>query len=554
MPPIRLSRRSLLALPAAACAQTVRNPDTYVDILGQPDHVAAFVERETVPLARQGARWTGKGVALEVSVQPGGMPLRLEAPGVVLSRVRLRWNARVPERWRILNDQWERSYGDLEWRGLVGDRVLPWYFLAFDGRAAHGYGVATGAACFAFWQVDPDGISLWLDVRNGGSGVQLGPRVLEAATVVARRGPAGESAFDSARRFCKELCRTPRLPAAPVYGGNNWYYAYGRDCSAADILRDSALMAELSPTGANRPFMVIDDGWSVTNTAGPWDRGNDRFPDMAGLAASVEKQGVRPGVWLRPLYTTAAIPESARLRPRADSRRATLDPTVPEMKEIVRQDIARLATWGFEMIKHDYTSFDLMGRWGSQMGADLTDNGWHFADRSRTNAEVARDLYRVIREAAGGALLIGCNTFGHLAAGLEELQRTGDDTSGRDFHRTRRMGVNTLAFRAPQHRAFFDLDADCAPITPDLPWDLASSWLDLVARSGTALFVSPDPKALNAQTREAIRRAFLAASKPQPLAEPLDWMDTTTPERWRIQGQSVSYDWYGPDGGTPFPK
>ena len=48
---------------------------------------------------------------------------------------------------------------------MLGERILPWYFLAFDGRSTHGYGVATGANSFAFWQADPDGISLWLDVR-----------------------------------------------------------------------------------------------------------------------------------------------------------------------------------------------------------------------------------------------------------------------------------------------------------------------------------------------------------------------------------------------------
>ena len=552
------SRRSLIAIaagvPFAASAQSARRPAGYVDVLRTPDSATAFVDRETIPLARTGTRWTAKGIAVETTPQAAFLPMRIEAPDTPLSRVRLRWTAPVPERWRILDDQWERSYGDLEWRGLNGDRVLPWYFLAHDGESTHGYGVATGCASFAFWQVDPDGISLWLDVRNGGSSVQLGERVLEAATVHVQRGARGESAFDAARRFCHTLCKSPRLPAEPVYGGNNWYYAYGRNCSAEDMLRDSSLMAELAPAGGNRPFMVIDDGWSPTNTVGPWDHGNARFPDMPGLAAAMKKAGVRPGIWLRPLYTTAAIPESAHLRTRAGSRQSTMDPTIPEVLQVVREDIHRLASWGFEMVKHDYTSFDLMGRWGSTMGADLTDNNWHFSDRSRTTAEVTLALYRAIREAAGTSLVIGCNTFGHLAAGLVELQRTGDDTSGRDFHRTRRMGVNTLAFRAPQHRAFFDLDADCAPITPDLPWDLASRWLDLVARSGTALFVSPDPKSLTPEIKEAIRRAFRAAAKPQPIAEPLDWMDTTTPGRWRIQGKVTEYDWYGPEGGTPFPR
>jgi len=556
--PHNLSRREALALsaglPAATAAQTSHATDGYVDILRPPDLAIGFLESGPRSLAREGRRWNSAGISIQTDPAAGGMPIRIEAPDLPLLRIQLRWRAAVPERWRILNDQWERSYGDLEWRGMFGERILPWYFLAFDGRATHGYGVATGASCFAFWQADPAGISLWLDLRNGGSAVRLGPRTLEAAVVRVRRGAPDESAFQSARRFCRQLCAQPRLPSAPVYGGNNWYYAYGHDCSAAAIERDAGLMAELAPSGPNRPFMVIDDGWSPTNTAGPWQRGNAGFPDMADLAAAIKHQGVRPGIWLRPLYTTAEVSPSARLRPRGSDRNATLDPSLPETLETVREDVGRMASWGFELIKHDYTSFDLLGRWGSSMGADLTEDGWHFADRSRTTAEIALALYRAIREAAGSAAIIGCNTFGHLSAGLFELQRTGDDTSGRDFNRTRRMGVNTLAFRGPQHRAFFDLDADCAPITPQLPWNLAARWLDLVARSGTALFVSPDPVAVNSESRQALRRAFAVAARPRELAEPLDWMDTTTPGRWRIGGHAVGYDWYGSEGASPFPR
>jgi len=543
----------MTGVPIAAAAAKKPGDAGYVDILRPPDSVTAFLEDGILPLARNATRWTAKGVAVQVELSGARLPVQIEAAAAELLRVHLRWTAPVPEHWRILGDQWERSYGDLEWRGIVGDRILPWYFLAFDGHAAHGYGVATECAGFAFWQVDRAGISLWLDVRNGGGPVRLGERVFNAATVVSRRGAVGETAFESARHFCRALCPNPRLPAAPVYGGNNWYYAYGQNCSAADIKRDSALMAELAPANGNPPFMVIDDGWSPVKTAGPWNRGNDRFPDMGALAAVMKKQGVRPGIWLRPLCTADPVPESAKLPALTGSRQNVMDPSIPEMLDAVRQDISRLVWWGYELIKHDYTSFDLTGRWGMAMGAELTNGGWHFADRSRTTAEVALALYRAIREAAGGALIIGCNTFGHLAAGLVELQRTGDDTSGRDFGRTRRMGLNTLAFRAPQHGTFFAVDADCAPVTPEVPWSLASRWLDLVAHSGTALFVSPDPRAVNAETKQAMRRAFLAASKPQEIAEPLDWMDTTTPARWRMQGKTVKYDWYGPEGGTPFP-
>src|SRR5206468_2079773 len=87
--------------------------------------------------------------------------------------------------------------------------------------------------------------------------------------------------------------------------------------------------------------------------------------------------------------------------------------------------------------------------------------GWSSAsDPGRTTAEVIDGLYRTIRAAAGEMLVIGCNTVSHLSAGHFEMCRVGDDTSGTDWSRTRKMGVNTLAFRGPQHGAFYIADAD----------------------------------------------------------------------------------------------
>ena len=52
--------------------------------------------------------------------------------------------------------------------------------------------------------------------------------------------------------------------------------------------------------------------------------------------------------------------------------------------------------------------------------------------------------------------------------------RTGDDVSGRLWERTRRMGVNTLAFRLAQNRSFFIVDADCVPLTKAIEWKKTS--------------------------------------------------------------------------------
>ncbi len=520
-----------------------------MDIIRPPDSVAAFaVDAPQTPLG---------GVDVQAHVAGREMRLTVSAPDGGVGRVRLRWRGGIPDGLRVLGDHWERGYGDLEWRGLVPERVLPWYFLATGGGQTLGCGVKTGARALCFWQIDAAGITLWLDLWNGGGDVHLGDRVLEAATVIAREAEDGATPFAFAQSFCRALCPAPRLPAAPVYGGNNWYYAYGHSAHE-EILTDARLMASVAPAHGARPFMVIDDGWQAIwdehGTVGPWDRGNARFPDMARLASEMREEGTQPGLWIRPLVTTETLPDGwflpeARFSPGFVGR--VLDPTVPEARAQIGRDVARVVDWGYGLVKHDFSTYDLLGRWGFEMGSEITQGGWHFADRSKTTAEVILDLYECIREAAGGALVLGCNTVGHLGAGLFEIQRTGDDTSGRVWERTRRMGINTLAFRMPQHDAFFAVDADCVGLTSEIPWDLNRQWLDLLARSGTPLFVSAAPDAVGPAQREALRAAFARAASPHPIAEPLDWLDTTCPRRWRINGEEVRFDWLGADGADP---
>ncbi len=540
-----LSRRSLLlgalALPAwTARAAPPRSASiTIPDITAAPSSVTAFAESGTVPLARDGAIWTSHQITLRFDRNA----LLLRAPQAALLKLRLRWDGSPTPGLIYLGDQWERSYGDLGWRGLDPERVLPWYFLASDSRSTVAVGVQTGAGSFCYWQIDDSGVTLVVDVRNGGRGVLLADRELPAATLVARRFP-GVSPFFAAREFCRAMCPAPRLPAAPVYGGNNWYYAYGKS-SAADIRRDSERIASWSPQRGNQPFMVIDDGWQPSENAGPWDRGGKDFPDMPALAGEMRRLGVRPGIWVRPLVTRDSVPAAWRLNsPAARRELSTLDPTVPDVAAKVQQDIQRLKEWGYDLIKHDFSTYDLLGRWGFDMGAVLTSDGWSFADRGRTNAEIVLDFYRSLRTAAGDALLLGCNTVGHLGAGIFELQRTGDDTSGRDWNRTRKMGINTLAFRAPQHNAFFAIDADCVGLTRDVPWSENRQWLDLLSRSGTPLFVSAAPDAMGTPQVEAVREAFARASMQQPLGEPLDWMINTEPAHWKLDGAPVTYRWF----------
>jgi alpha-galactosidase len=126
---------------------------------------------------------------------------------------------------------------------------------------------------------------------------------------------------------------------------------------------------------------------------------------------------------------------------------------------------------------------------------------------------------------------------------LFEIQRTGDDTSGKAWERTRYMGINTLAYRMSQHGAFYSHDADCVGITRQVPWEMNRQWLKLLAGSGTPLFVSVDPDIVTKEQEAEIREAFALASQPLPPAEPLDWMETTCPSRWLLNGREASFAW-----------
>jgi alpha-galactosidase len=523
--------------------------------------VRVFVDHDGTGLVaaeRQGARFTSPQAEINLSGPSDALSVKVSCPTGSLSRVVLRWEMSFPGDAIFLGDHWERGYGDLQWRTLQPERVMPWYFAAHDRASGQTFmaGVKTQPSALCFWTADAAGVSLWLDFRNGGSPCRPGDRVIAAATVVSLAGRKDETPFSALSRFCVALCPKPRLASAPICGNNNWYYAYGHDFDANAMRRDAAFLASLAGIHPNRPYCVIDAGWTPGTSCpgGPWTAGKpDSFPDMPGLAADMKKLGVRPGIWMRPTaLMTVDDPHRLRAGP-CTAQEKPLDLTLPENLKLIHDDVARIRSWGYELVKHDFSTYDIFGRWGFEMGAEITDAGWHFADQSLTNAEIILQLYRTLRAGAGDAVLLGCNTVGHLGAGIFEIQRTGDDTSGHVWERTRRMGINTLAFRLPQNGAFFASDPDCAAHTDRTPWEFDRQFLDLVARSGTALFVSVDPRTVTPEQKAAFRAAMqtaLSGGAPGG-CEPLDWLGTTTPREWRLGSEKVTYHWEEPAGANP---
>lgn len=523
--------------------------------VNRPDFIELTTETKTVTAKWENDDYNLDDINVNLNQDNEHLAIFLTAQTSKVKWIKLRWNnLSWDKNVRFLGDAWERGYGDMEWKGMNPNRFMPWYFCAKSEAKSICYGVKVRPSAMCFWQVDSLGMTLFLDVRCGGSGVNLKGRVIKLADVIACEMRDCTS-FEAMQEFCGQMCEDPILPKYPVYGSNNWYYAYGKS-SESEILADCDYILNLTKDIENKPYMVIDDCWQEHHrlneyNGGPWTKGNEKFPDMKALAEKLVQKGVRPGIWVRLLLNEDEnIKNEWRL-----SHNNCIDPTNPEALNYIKEDIKRICNWGYTLIKHDFSTFDLFGKWGFQMSPLVTDDGWHFYDDSLTSAEVVKLLYKAILDASveasnGEALILGCNTIGHLGAGYMHINRTGDDTSGVIWERTRFMGVNTLAFRLPQHGKFYEIDADCVGIDGGISWSMNKQWADVLAKSGTPLFISVRPNILDETEKQELHEILKVASKQEHHVIPVDWEETTSPEHWQDKDHDIDckYQWFEETG------
>lgn len=523
--------------------------------VNRPDFIELTTETKTVTTKWENDDYNLDDINVNLNQDNEHLAIFLTAQTSKVKWIKLRWNnLSWDKNVRFLGDAWERGYGDMEWKGMNPNRFMPWYFCAKSEAKSICYGVKVRPSAMCFWQVDSLGMTLFLDVRCGGSGVNLKGRVIKLADVIACEMRDCTS-FEAMQEFCGQMCEDPILPKYPVYGSNNWYYAYGKS-SESEILADCDYILNLTKDIENKPYMVIDDCWQEHHrlneyNGGPWTKGNEKFPDMKALAKKLVQKGVRPGIWVRLLLNEDEnIKNEWRL-----SHNNCIDPTNPEALNYIKEDIKRICNWGYTLIKHDFSTFDLFGKWGFQMSPLVTDDGWHFYDDSLTSAEVVKLLYKAILDASveasnGETLILGCNTIGHLGAGYMHINRTGDDTSGVIWERTRFMGVNTLAFRLPQHGKFYEIDADCVGIDGGISWSMNKQWADVLAKSGTPLFISVRPNILDETEKQELHEILKVASKQEHHVIPVDWEETTCPEHWQDKDHDIDckYQWFEETG------
>ena len=480
----------------------------------------------------------------------------LTANGTPMRFVRLFWkfdeNEIRKDRVRLFGDCWERTYGELQWGCINPCKRLPWVCAVsngsdvnrdFTGRFTECFGIKVRPGAIVTWQYEQRGLTLNADVRNGGNGVELNGRELLVCEV--KFGEYRDvSAYDALKSFYKTLCDDAIFPQESVYGANNRYYAYGSS-NRETILKDAALMRDLCKGFSPRPFAVIDAGWNNGDMSGPWTGGNKDYGDMKTLAEEIAAMDVKPGIWVRYLCDEKGLMTDVPEEQRLSRDRRYLDPSHPEVLKRIAADTARLSKeWGYKLIKHDFSNFDVFGGWGFDRVYTITDDGWNFYDRTKTSAEILENMYRVIYEsAAPGTIIIGCNVAGFLTAGYAHLNRTGDDTSGLEWIRNRRMGINAVAFRAFHDGALYRSDCDCVGITGKFPWELNRRWAELLTSSGTPLFFSADPDKSTEEEKQDVKAFLERGSRQTDTAVPLDWMESTCPEEWLLNGKYVKFNW-----------
>ena len=492
---------------------------SFINLLREPDSLLFQYEDSTIRFEEPDSReesstrleYKVKGNAASITVYPCEKPIK---------RIKLRWRGDMSDVSLVLGDAFERNYSYSFgfnlfgfWHAMIPELKMPWYFHTYDGEKLNGFGVKTGPDAVCYFQCDERGITLWLDLRNFRGGVSL-KKPLVAAEVVCREGIQGEDPLTAAQAFCGMMCEKPVLPKSPIFGVNNWYWAYG-NINHKSVMGECDQLMDMCSDAVAKPFMIIDDGWqsgrfknaegNVYN-GGPWTTSLPTFLAMADTTADIREKGAIPGLWFRPLLAYGDLP-SGIVSPYQDHPVGTmLDATPPDVINKVFSDVKTMVNWGYGLIKHDFTTYDTIGLFDT-----LEDGDAHFYDRSVTNCAMLKNLFKTIQNAAGDAEVIGCIAANHLVAGIHSSQRSGHDTSGNSFEITRIAGAASL-IRFPQNNTFFSVDPDCAAFTSRVPIDINLDFLEVCANSGLVTLASVTPGILKGKELSRIRSIYKTAS------------------------------------------
>ncbi len=376
------------------------------------------------------------------------------------------------------------------------------------------------------------------------------------------------------------------LPPQPaVYC--TWYHAGASDEA---LLHDNARFADkkLRPYGLS--VMQIDDKWqrrlpvdfpfdgNVKNIKGVgpikvFVDANDSFPSgMQYTANRLAKCGFAPGIWFMPFAGTCNNPYFGDRQQMFASwddgtpivtrwSGTLLDMSHPKTQTFVRERVKRIADWGYRYFKLDgmhtgavthnvyvNTGYATDGRWlnspnfiGQQAGpgtSSSTKPSQALHDPGMTHIEAYRKGLQIVREAAPGVFILGCNVSQNMrsmggAFGLIDAMRIGPDNGGAGrgswgaVCKGARHGSN-LHFL---NRRVWHNDPDPVYVRPSNPLESARIMVSWVAITGSMLTTSYQFADLPPERLDLLKRCMPSHDA---VARPVDLFESDPPTTWLV--------------------
>lgn len=384
--------------------------------------------------------------------------------------------------------------------GWRAEKPLPDTGFQAEGLAAVG---VPGASARAWVASDPGSVvpSIRIEARRD-------------RLVVASDGPVDEVAAATLADVLAAVggrLRVPRVRSIPP-GWSSWSY-YFDGVTEADVAENVEAAGRL-----RLPVEVVqvDDGWQAG--IGDWLDVSPLFGSLAATAQRVLAAGATPGIWTAPFLVGArsrlalAEPDwlvgGAHAGENWGQRLLVLDVTHPQAAEHLGRVYRRLAELGFGFHKLDFLYAGALP-------------GRRYVDCSPEDAY--REGLRIVRDAVGGATLLGCGAPLLPSIGHVEAMRVGPDVIGREpAHLTTSSIVRALATtsaRSWMHGRLWANDPDHLLARPEIP--ARRTWAAHVAQYG-GVALSGDRLAALDRVGVELTRAALVPSSTRPVDRRFD--------------------------------
>jgi len=352
---------------------------------------------------------------------------------------------------------------------------------------------------------------------------------------------------------------TKRLPHTSIpVGWCSWYH-YFQKVTERDIRSNLSTALAIRNT-IPLELIQIDDGFEAQ--VGDWFSFSPGFPGgVKGLAEEIRAQDMQPGLWLAPfiLHRGSKLAQEHPdwlLRGRFgqpvnagfiwDTFTTALDLSHPDALGYAASTVdTAVNKWGFSYLKLDFLyAAALQGR---------------PRNKTLTRAQILRQALTELRNRAGDSTtLVGCGCPLGSAIGLIDMMRIGPDVAPQwvpsylnnqfifraepNMPSARNSLQNTIT-RAFMHKRWWVNDPDCLLLSEatDLTPAEVQTLATIIAMSGGALLLSDDLKSLSPE-----RKRFAEVILPVIGATPrvLDWFDTASPQRLRIDLENCTGAWH----------